>query len=274
MKRPQALSQNHPARTQHQQQLQPFGMPTGIPPTPNQQQYDSNQAHIPSGFPNMGGIPNGNPNQPAALQSRPGAQNIHVQRQLDSMNMAQPQNGPIKFTQQQLQQHQLNMREQQHQRQQQQFQSGGMNNHSSPADMFSSPGMSNELLRRPSPHPGNPQQVPPVQGSQPQQLSMMVGPNGARVPISPQEMAQRINILKGQMASQEQQLKQLHIQHNSVKGTPQEVQLVAKVKEITMEYNKRKDYVQRFSQGYDNFRCVPLQIIRLFFLFLFFCFFC
>jgi hypothetical protein len=266
MKRTQALSQNHAARTQHQQQLQPFGMPTGIPPASNQQQqYDSNQAHIPSAFPNMGGIPNGNPNQPAA---RPGAQNIHVQRQLDPMNMAQPQNGPIKFTQQQLQQHQLMHQQRQ---QQQQFQAGGMNNHSSPADIFSSPGMSNELLRRPSPHPGNPQQVPPVQGSQPQQLPMMVGPNGARVPISPQEMAQRINILKSQMASQEQLIKQLQIQHNSVKGTPQEGQLLAKVKDLTMEYNKRRDYVQRFTQGHDTFRCVPLQTDCFFILFRFFC---
>ena len=267
MKRTQALAQNHAARPQHQQQLQPFGMPTGIPPAPNQQQqYDTNQAHIPSAFPNMGGIPNGNPNQPATLQSRPGgAQNIHVQRQLDPMNMVHPQNGPIKFTQQQL----LNMREQQRQ-QQQQFQSGGMNNHSSPADIFSSPGMSNELLRRPSPHPGNPQQVPPVQGSQPQQLPM-VGPNGARVPISPQEVAQRINILKNQMASQEQMLKQLQIQHANVKGTPQEGPLVARVKELTNEYNKRRDYVQRFTQSYDTFRCVPLQIDSFFVLFCFFC---
>ena len=171
------------------------------------------------------------------------------------MNMAQnqqPQNGPLKFPPQQLQ-HQINMREQP----QQQFQ----NTHSSPADMFSSPAISNETIRRPSPHPGNPQQLPAVQPSQPPQL----GSNGVRVQLTPQEMGQRIIMLRSQMSSQEQMIKQLQLQHPNVRGTPQEAQLLARVKEMTIEYNKRKEYIQRFAPGWEAFRCVPLQPVSIIF---------
>ena len=116
--------------------------------------------------------------------------------------------------------------------------------------------MSNEPLRRPSPHPGNPQQVPPGQGSQPQQLPVMVGPNLVRAaqPV----MAQRLAILRNQMVALEQQIKLLHLQLNPARGTPQEPQLMQRIKELAMEFNKRKEYIQRYTQGMETFRCVPL----------------
>lgn len=114
--------------------------------------------------------------------------------------------------------------------------------------------MSNELLRRPSPHPANPQQVPPIQGSQPQQIPMM----GMRQ-IPTHEMASRITTLRAQMATQEHMLKQLQVRHNIVRGTADEGPLLAQVKELTMEYNKRKDYIQKLTQGIDAFRSQQSQ---------------
>jgi len=64
-------------------------------------------------------------------------------------------------------------------------------------------------------------------------------------------------MLRSQMASQEQVIKQLQLQHAAVRGTPQEAQLLAKVKEMTIEYNKRKEYIQRFAPGWEAFRYVP-----------------
>ena len=95
---------------------------------------------IPPGFPNMGGMSNGNASTSGSLQQR---------RQLGCTGIApsqQPQNGPVfkKFNQHQQQLH----------HHQQQFQSAAMN-HSSPGDIFPSSGMSNEAIRRPSPHPVN-----------------------------------------------------------------------------------------------------------------------
>jgi uncharacterized coiled-coil protein SlyX len=71
-------------------------------------------------------------------------------------------------------------------------------------------------------------------------------------------MSQRIILLRNQMATQEQVIKQLHLQLAAVRGTPQETQLMARVKEMTTEFNKRKEYIQKFAPGWEAFRYVFL----------------
>ena len=120
----------------------------------------SNQPqHMSMGFPGMGGMPNTGVNA-ANLQQRNGAFAPQAMaRQLDLMTQSQ-QPGPVyaKFNQSQ-------------QQRDREFQPQGVN-HSSPGDVFSSPGISNEAIRRPSPSslPSNHVQPMPAvaSGSQPQ----------------------------------------------------------------------------------------------------------
>jgi len=87
--------------------------------------------------------------------------------------------------------------------------------------------MSNEAICRPSVQPTR------------------LGPNGIRIPITLQEMTHRLLTLKAQISFQEQMLKKLHLEYTSVRGTPQEAQCLARIKEITIEYNRRKERIAR-----------------------------
>jgi hypothetical protein len=122
----------------------------------------SNQPqHMSMGFPGMGGMPNTGVNA-ATLQQRNASFPPQVMsRQLELIGLAQSQQpGPVyaKFNQSQ-------------QQRDREFQPQGVN-HSSPGDVFSSPGLSNEAIRRPSPSslPSNHVQPMPAvaSGSQPQ----------------------------------------------------------------------------------------------------------
>lgn len=270
------MNRAHAAQLQQQlgqQQQQSFALGVGMPQMngggssvlggASQQQpfhdSSSNHAqtpHMPPGFPSMGGMANGNVNTPASLQQR---------RQLGLIGMAQnqqPQNGPVnfnKFNQQQQQireQQQLREREQHHQQQHQQFQAAAMN-HSSPGDIFSSPGMSNEAIRRPSPHPVNIQSNPNMAQVPSSQSGNIVTPasNGGRIVIplhdlSNRAMSVRHNItqIEGQMTSMGQQL-------NASRGTPQEAPLLQRLKDLNVELAKSREYLQKL-MGMATYSCV------------------
>ena len=249
-----------------QQQQQSFALGVGMPQMSggssvlggaNQPQSfhdsSSNHAqtpHMPPGFPNMGGMANGNVNTPGSLQQR---------RQLGLTGMVQnqqPQNGPVfnKFNQQQQQyreQQQLRDREQHHhhqQQQQQQFQSAAMN-HSSPGDIFPSPGMSNEAIRRPSPHPVNIQSTSNMsQGSAPQSGNIITSAsNGGRIAIPPlQELSNRAMTVRQHIAQIETQMASISQQLNTNRGSPQEAPLVQRLKDLEIELGKSRDNLQRF----------------------------
>ena len=198
---------------------------------------------MPPGFPNMGGMANGNINASASIQQR---------RQLGLIAMAQnqqSQNGPgnfNKFNQQQQQfreQQQLREREQQ---QQQQFQAAAMN-HSSPGDIFSSPGMSNEAIRRPSPHPVNIQSTPNMaQGPAPQAGNIVTpASNGGRIVIPLQELSNRAMSVRHNITQIEGQIASVSQQINVSRGTPQEAPLMQRLKDLSLELSKSKDYLQK-----------------------------
>jgi len=234
----------NPQQQQQQQQQQPF------------HDQHPQQAHLPQGFTNMGVVPNGSVaasmparNPPAVLQ------NPQAARQLEMINMAQQsQNALNKFPQpqqQQQQQHsppqqqQLNqMRDQQQQQAQQQqaqFQQG-LNQ----SDMFASPVMSAEGLRRPSPHPINnpsmqqnlgvgPGAQPPSQGA------------GSRGPVmTMNELQSRVNAIRTGIQALGTVYDNLAQQMSTIRGNPAaESQLNQKMKETQAEIAKRRDYMNR-----------------------------
>ena len=236
LKRTQSQGQAHPARQQQQQQ-QPFAMGSALsqmnpgPPVigGSAQQppfHDPSSSH-PAAFQNMGGMPQGNPNQPRNPPNILGFQPSSVSRQLELMNMAQnqqPQNGPVninKFNPQQVPQHQLNQMREREQQQQQQFQSAGMN---PAAELFSSPAMSNEALRRPSPQPT-------VQPPGPQQQA--------------HDLPTRAGMLRNYLAQTEIALRGMQQQLSVVRGGPQEHQLVAKIQDIQADMSRKKELLGR-----------------------------
>jgi hypothetical protein len=259
------------AQQQAQQHQQAFGLQSGISqmpgagpmhPGPSQQQpfHDPaanhpQSAHMP-GFNNM------------AMNQAPSRNADVLQRQLALMNAAQnqqPQNGAVKFAQhQQLQQQQINqMREreqqqqqaaqQQQQQPQSQFQSPSMA-HSSPPDIFS-PGMSNEAIRRPSPHPtAIPQQVPNLpQTARPPQ------PNVQQRPVvNMQELTTRIGLLRGQIEQGDREFAAASQALNSVRGTASEGDAMQKVKEVQMSNVNRREYLQKHMALFANYQCVLL----------------
>jgi hypothetical protein len=245
-----------------QQQQQSFALGVGMPQMSGgtyvlggasqpQSFHDSSSnhaqtPHMPPGFPNMNGMTNGNVNTPGSLQQR---------RQLGLTGMAQnqqPQNGPVfnKFNQHQQQhreQQQLREREQHHQQQhQQQFQTAAMN-HSSPGDIFPSPGMPNEAIRRPSPHPVNIQSTSSMsQGSAPQSGNIITpAPNGGRIAIPLQELSNRAMTVRQHIAQIETQMGSISQQLNANRGSPQEAPLVQRLKDLDIELGKSRDNLQR-----------------------------
>jgi hypothetical protein len=88
--------------------------------------------------------------------------------------------------------------------------------------------MSNEAIRRPVRH-------------------TLLGPNGVRIPITLQEIAYRLSTLRAQVSFPQQMLKKLRLEYASVRGTPQEAQCLARIKEIMIEHNRRKEMIASFA---------------------------
>ena len=292
MKRTQGMNRVH-AAAQLQQQLgqqqqQSFALGVGMPQMSGgssvlggasqpQSFHDSSSnhaqtPHMPPGYPNMSGMTNGNVNTPGSLQQR---------RQLGLIGMAQnqqPQNGPVfnKFNQHQQQireQQQLREREQQHhQQQQQQFQTAAMN-HSSPGDIFPSPGMSNEAIRRPSPHPVNIQSTSNMAQGSVSQSGNIVTPasNGVRIPIPLQELSNRAMAVRHNITQIENQMANFTQQLNANRGSLQEAPLVQKLKDLDLELVKHRDNLQRLI-GMANYslriRLIPSCFISYSFLYI------
>lgn len=260
-----------------QQQQQSFALGVGMPQMSGgssvlggasqpQSFHDSSSnhaqtPHMPPGFPNMSGMNNGN--TPGSLQQR---------RQLGLTGMAQnqqPQNGPVfnKFNQQLREQQQHREREQHHhhQQQQQQFQTAAMN-HSSPGDIFPSPGMSNEAIRRPSPHPVNIQSTSNMsQGSAPQSGNIITpASNGGRIAMQLQELSNRAMTVRQHIVQIETQMGSISQQLNANRGSPQEAPLVQRLKELDIELGKSRDNLQRLI-GMANYS-LRIQLILSYFI--------
>ena len=294
MKRTQGMNRVHAAaqlqqqlgqqQQQHQQQQQQQSFPLGVGmpqmsggssvlsgASQPQSFHDSSSnhaqtPHMPPGYPNMGGMTNGNVNTPGSLQQR---------RQLGLIGMAQnqqPQNGPVfnKFNQHQQQireQQQLREREQQHhQQQQQQFQTAAMN-HSSPGDIFPSPGMSNEAIRRPSPHPVNIQSTSNMAQGSASHSGNIVTPasNGGRIAIPLQELSNRAMAVRNHITQVESQIASISQQLNTNRGSPQEAPSVQRLKELDIELVKSRDTLQRLMIGMANYS-LRIQLVLSYFI--------
>ncbi|KAF9007653.1 hypothetical protein BDQ17DRAFT_1351077 [Cyathus striatus] len=266
------------ARVQAQQQQQQFGLSMGISQqmggvpnamgSANQQQSfhepssnGSQSSHmLQSGFPNMGGMSNANMN--AAMQQQQRNANFllggsGINRQLELLGMAQ--NGPnnfVKFSPHAIQQ----QREQQHnnnnsnnnntttatqQQQQQQLQNSAAMSHSSPNDIFSSPGMSNEAIRRPSPsHPPNGGMGPVMPGPQ-QSVGGM--PNQVPRRMTLNEFDQRIVAFSKMAQDKEHEYNEAtqQIQARQAQGQPPDSMLLERTKTLANEMKQFKDQVTK-----------------------------
>lgn len=257
--------QNQQLGQQNQQQPQlfslpmnpPMGAPTALANQPQQQPQpfpDSGpnpsvqQPHIP--FPNMA------PGLNAA--QRLGMQNSGpVNRQLELMLAQQTHNGGLfnaaknQQAQQQQQQQPQQQRDQQ-QQSQQQLQPPAINHPN--ADIFSSPALSGEALRRPSPsHPPNlsSQIQDPMQGAGPQQLPGVHIPGAQGMPIrrtmismNIQDINERIRAARQAIANHENDIRQLM---NSMQVSPSH-ELTAKARNLQMEIKAKQEFVTRLLQ--------------------------
>jgi hypothetical protein len=213
-------------------QQPPFHEPTASHPQ---------SGHMAPAFPNISAGPAGNVNQGPSVPRTPQQQPNVLQRQLELMNAAQNQqnqNGPVKMSMQQ--QQQLNqLREREHQQQQaaqQQHQhpfqqSSGMSHN--PGDIFSQ-GMSNDAIRRSSPHPGPIQQTPSGQAG-PSQPNLMMQ-------LPPNLQMQRTRVMQLEM-----QLSQLSRELGNIRGqpTPEEQIKMGRLKEMSELYRRNKEMMQR-----------------------------
>jgi hypothetical protein len=258
------LSNQFPRQPQ-QQQLQPqqqtFGIGLGMPQSgsgppvlggnPQQQtfheQHPSNmsqQSHIPQSFSNMG-MSNGNVSA-ASLPNRTSSGVSQTGRQLEAINMNQNQN---KFSQPSQQQPSHN----------QPPQFPPAMNQSQPADLFLSPGISTDTLRRQSPHPphlNNMQQPSGVgQAVQPPQQGLP-GPMASGRPIP--DFHNRVNVMRTMITTQEANLNQLVQRLNLSRGTNPAVesQYSLKIKEIQMEIVKKKEYLSAMIMAWYVLRAI------------------
>lgn len=225
---------------QPQQQPQPFPDPG---PNPSIQ-----QPHIP--FPNMA------PGLNAA--QRLGMQNSGpVNRQLELMLAQQTHNGALfnaaknQQVQQQQQQQPQQQRDQQ-QQSQQQLQPPAINHPN--ADIFTSPALSGEALRRPSPsHPPNlsSQIQDPMQGAGPQQLPgvhlpgaqpMSIRRNALLVNI--QDINERIRATRQAIVNHENDLRQVM---NTLHVAPSH-ELTVKGRNLQMELKGKQEFLTRLQQ--------------------------
>lgn len=254
-------SQNQPMGPQ--QPMPQFGLgmsPAQMPnagamkPLPSNQQQpfsdasaaQSQPSHMqPAGFANMGSMPNQNPGLNAASIPQRNSnilamQNGAMGKQLELM-LAQSANNafhPAKLNQQ----HQQNQQVQQQQQQpsQQQVQS----------EMFSSPALSGDALRRPSPsHPPNlpPQMQGSLQGPQQHPVPGVLHPSAMpqrRNQAALQEITERLKAARQNVMSSEAELRavmnQLHTQPGEVTQNIQGMQNDLKLKQEILQQLQRQ----------------------------------
>ena len=228
---------------QPQQQPQPFPDPGSNPST--------QPSHIP--FPNMGSGIN--------AAQRLGVQNSGpVNRQLELMLAQQTHNGGLfnaaknQQVQQQSQQQQRDQQQSQQQQQQQQQQQPPGINHPN-ADIFTSPALSGEALRRPSPsHPSNltSQIQASMQGGGPQQQHPGVHHPGApgmplrrtAPPVNIQDITERVRVTRQALANHQSDLRQLL---STMQVAPSS-ELTSKVHGLQTEIKTKQEMINRLLQ--------------------------
>ncbi|KXN85860.1 hypothetical protein AN958_10758 [Leucoagaricus sp. SymC.cos] len=237
----------------------------------NQQQpfSDANSSqsqppHMPNaGFPNMGPMSNQNPGLNAASisQRNPGIlgmQNGPMGRQLELMLAQQPQNGglfnAVKLNQQNPQLQQVQQQQRDQQQSQQQLQPPAIN-HPNPADIFASPAMSSEALRRPSPsHPPNlPSQIQgPMQGPQQHPVPGVHHPGAQgmplrrnQLPMNIQDITERLKATRQAIVHNESELRQLM---NQMHVAPSSAELTQKVRSLQIDLKTKQEVMARLLQ--------------------------
>jgi len=175
-----------------------------------------------------------------------------VNRQLELMLAQQTHNGAL-FTaaksQQVQQQQQPQQQRDQQQQSQQQLQPPAISHPN--ADIFSSPALSGEALRRPSPsHPPNlsSQIQDPIQGAGPQQLHLS-GAQGMPIrrgvlSMNIQDINERIRATRQAIANNENDHRQLT---NSLQVAPSH-ELTVKARSLQMEIKTKQEFVTRLLQ--------------------------
>jgi hypothetical protein len=246
--------------------MNPAQMPPGpINPLANNQQQqpfpdannNNNNQSQPPHFPNMGPMSNQNPGLNAA-QRNPGILGIQnsgpMNRQLELMLAQQPNNGGLfnavkqlnqqnPQLQQQVQQQQQQQQQRDQQQSQQQLQPPGINHPN--ADIFTSPALSSEALRRPSPsHPLQGPQQHPVSGvhhpgAQGMQLRHNLPPS-----MSLQDILERLKATRQALAHSEGELRQIMSQRH----VPPTAELQAKVRSLQIDIKGKQEFMARLMQ--------------------------
>jgi hypothetical protein len=263
-----------------QQMAAAAGGMNSLPPNQQQQSFhdgNSNQSqpsHMPSGgFPTMGPnpVPNQTPGLSAASLRQPpnpgllGMQNSGAMgRQLELMLAQQPQNGVMfgapKLNQQPAPQgQQQQQRDQSQQPQQNQpLHPSGMNN-PNPADMFTSPAISNDVLRRPSPssHPPNlnhqlqpnlpgGQQPPPPPRSMIHPGAQGMNPNRRPMMLTPPEIEERIRAARQNVITSETELRNL-MNQIQMQGSPTP-EVTMKLRAMHLDITAKKENLNKLQQ--------------------------
>ncbi len=246
------------------QQQQAFGIGLGMPQSgggppilggnpqhqPFHEQHPSNmsqQSHIPQSFSNMG-MSNGSVNAASLPNRTPSGgvlSNSQTGRQLEVINMNQNQN---KFSQPSQQQPPHN-------------QFPPAMNQSQHADLFLSPGISTDTLRRQSPHPPHPNNMQQSSGVgqavQPPQQGLP-GPMAGGRPIP--DFHNRVNLMRTMITTQEADLNQMMQRLNVIRGTnpAAEAQFSLKIKEIQIEIMKKKEYLTTMIMAWYVLRAIKV----------------
>ncbi|KAG2017935.1 hypothetical protein CC2G_007395 [Coprinopsis cinerea AmutBmut pab1-1] len=226
-------SQNMARVASGQQQGMSFPMGVGMPNMGGQQPFHdqpSNQPNMPGGA--FGGMPNAMTQ--AALQQRmqnqPGAL-----RNFEAMMQHNLRLGPGQ---------QLSQRPDQQQQQPSQqppFVNSSVN-HPGPSDIFSSPAMSNEAIRRPSPsHSSN--MMPVMSSNIVNGGPMNQQPQPRRV-LSNSELNERANQLRHMIQNGENAINSINMQ-SQMRGQPLTPELQQRVKQLTEDVMVKKGYLQR-----------------------------
>lgn len=227
------------------------------PPFSDPSNNQSQPPHMPTaGFPNMGQMNNQNPSLPQRNPGILGVQNSGpMGRQLELMLAQQPQNGALfnvqKMNQQnqQIQQVQQPQRDQQQQQQpQSQLHPPGIN-HSNPTDIFTSPALPSEALRRPSPsHPPNlaPQIPGAIQGSQQQPLPGTgvhhpVPQLRRNQPMNIQEINERLKLVRQSIVNNDAELRSLYNQ-GQVTPSPE---IATKMRNLQADVKNKQDIMSQ-----------------------------
>lgn len=205
----------------------------------------------PSGFPNMGSMPNQNAGLNAASIAQRnsgilGMQNSgSMNRQLELMLAQQPQSGvlfnPAKLNQQNQQIQQV--QQQRDQQSQQQL----------PSEMFTSPALSSEALRRPSPsHPPNlaSQMQGSMQGPQQHPVTGVPHPGAQGIPLrrnqppTVQDITERLKVARQNLMSSEAELRSV-VNQVSQMHQPQTPEVAQKIRGLQLDVKTKQEFMTR-----------------------------